>query len=132
MLANAPADLAHRSRWGYHACSYQTYLELKQYHQLLYRAYCQHKRWLAWARKTVKRTGPEPQHQAKLSVPNHLTGSHQFVRYGDRSGPNLYLHLLQQYRVARHPYPTQAEVPPLDLPEDWRDRLGELTAVYGS
>ncbi len=43
--------MAHRSRWGWHACDYETFLLLKELAGLFERAQHQHAAWQRWARK---------------------------------------------------------------------------------
>jgi hypothetical protein len=44
-------DTAHRSRWGWHPCDYQTYLLLKGLNALCEKARRQHAAWQRWRRK---------------------------------------------------------------------------------
>lgn len=120
---------AHQSRHGFHPCDYETLLCLKEYHILLYRAYCQYKRLATWTNKTVHRSGPRPPYVPEL-VTLSPTGAVTFARHGGRYGPNLYLHVLAQYSAARRPRTSPGDVTPLDLPDDWKGQLDELRKVY--
>lgn len=121
-----------QSRYGYHPCDYQTLLKLKQYTWCLYRAYCRHKRAVAWQNKTVYRSGPQPiVHPLLSSVgPN---GKLEFacLRIGHED-VNLYFYVLNQYREARRPVATAEEVAPLNLSPDWLEKLRVLTEFHGA
>ena len=110
-----------RSKRGYHPCDYQTYLDLKQYHGLLYRAYCQHRRMVTWANKTKNRKGPEPHYYPPLTVR---------LRFAEYGGLNLYMHVLSQYTRARRPVDSIEDVHPLDLPVNWREQSVALRSYY--
>jgi hypothetical protein len=43
--------MAHRSRWGWHSCDYQTFLVLKELNKLCERAQHLHAAWCRWQRK---------------------------------------------------------------------------------
>lgn len=127
MTATQPAVFS--SKWGFHPCDHQTHLQLKEYHWVLYRAYCQYRRWLTWHNKTKRRTGAEPAcvERLKVHIKNAYEDHYEFARHGHpRNGPNLYAHVLEQYRRARRPAATAEAVLPLDLPLGWREHLEQL------
>lgn len=124
--------VVHSSKWGYHPCDYATLLSIKQYHRLLYRAYCEYKRLVAWTNKTVYQTGTRPPVADPVTTIGQ-DGAVSFARHGHPyHGENLYLHVLHQYRQARRPRAEGTDVAPLDLPYGWKDQLTELHRVYES
>ena len=48
-----------KSRWGFHPCSYETYLQLKQLKKRFWETVYAYERWRRWARK-LNRVGDEP------------------------------------------------------------------------
>jgi hypothetical protein len=122
---------AHRSRWGWHAVGREAFLQVKEYHRLLYRAFRQHRRWEAWDRKTVHRTGPEPVQAVEFTAVDRWSGRRLFLKFGDPiDGPTLYHHVLAEYRKARRPVARPEMVEPLDLPQGWATQLEKLRAHF--
>ena len=120
-----------KSRWGYHACTYAEMLELKEYHNLLLRAYLQYLHWLTWKGKTVKLNGLKPSRYIKFvaSTPYHTCWG--FVRPVEQlRGPDLYFHILRQLRIARTPFHTPELIIPMELPVGWRDQSAELRIFF--
>jgi len=115
---------AFRSRWGHHPCSYQDYLEFKEYHKLLLHDYRQHRRWTRWNSKLehnrVDRRGvplPRPRWCNDLLPP------------GQQYAP-VYAEALAAYRDLRRPQPTPELVRPLAAASHWRHRLQLLRTHY--
>lgn len=126
----------HKSRWGYHPCSYEDFLKLKLTHKLLLRAYCDVKRWVRWYHKEPQnRKTEEPVHPSFL-VHHGYHRVNERVFYGcgfaQYQNQNLYLHVLEQYQRARKPVATPAEVLPLNLPTGYEEIIKKLEAFYNS
>lgn len=127
-----------RSKWGYHVCTKEQFLYLKEAHKLLLRAYRDVKRWAAWERKTVHRVGPEPVIPSGfVTLGYHVSGQKVWYGYGfrlagtEKSGKtNLYQHMLNIYRVARRPHALAEELPRLEMPTDLKEILAALSAFY--
>jgi hypothetical protein len=114
-----------KSRWGYHPCDRETFLELKEYHKLMLAAFRRYRRWAAWDRKTVHRVGPEPRKVERLTFKDRWSGQTLFATFEDA---NLYRVVLRQYRNARRPVADPSRVEPLNLPDGWRAEIETLRA----
>lgn len=114
-------ESVHRSKWGFHPCSFGEFVQLKEAHKRLlleYRRYRAHERWArkdpknrvvreavrdAAGRKIGRRVvGPAPEPTRPAAIPTY-------------HGKHLYLHVLKQYQQARRPAATPEEVRPLDI-----------------
>lgn len=135
MTATTVAEV-HQSRFGYHPCDYQTFLKLKEAHWLLYRAYCQCKRFRNWDCKYNKDRPEPPYPKHFLELGMHRLDKHSFYGYGFRryhccgSAENYYLHILRQYRKARMPQPTPELVLQLDIPADLDAVVADLKEYF--
>jgi hypothetical protein len=134
-----PAVAAHRSRWGWHACDHATYLEVKEYHKLLYRSLRQHNRWVAWDNKTVYKAAVEPAseccHQtATEAAAGDGRRSHRFPGQRTRADLPVYARVLAAYRALRMPCVTASEAVAAaeasPLPLGWRLQLADMRAYY--
>ena len=134
---NGSQVAAHRSRWGWHACDYATYREVKEYHRLLYRSLRAHHRWVAWDRKTVHKAAVEP---ASECCRRHLVGDvgwfrpHRFPGQVNHKYLSVYTQALAAYRAIRTPAGTPELAAALavtnPLPGGWRLQLEDLRAYY--
>lgn len=102
----------HRSRWGYHNCDKETFLEIKELHRYALhdlRATLRNERW--HAKMEHNRQGPEPK----------CSGTTR----------EYYAWVLLEYQYARNPYWAPTVVQPLRLPLKWRSDLKELREFHG-
>ncbi len=139
MSAVSTVEGVYQSRWGFHPCSYEEFLELKEAHKLLLRAYCDFKRHRRWGRKMEhNRSGPEPKFPGFLAefgyqkLDKHFDSGFVFASSKDREGVkrNFYLQFLEEYRLARTPQEKAEDVRPLYLPDNWRDLIEKLRGFY--
>ena len=105
--SNSAEPGVHRSRHGFHPCSYETYRKLKylrkQYWQTLY----QFHHWYRWDRKQPQnRIGPEPKFCRSFADP---VPWYKPVMLGGEPGCKVYpmrisdRRVLEQFEQARHP-----------------------------
>ncbi len=111
----------YQSRYGFHSCSYETFLKLKKLKKLYFQAlrrYAEHKRWVRKA----------PQNRV---IREYLFDKQKrrigHVIKGPRPEPVLYpvfeqkwyglsdMKILENFEIARHPYKTAEETVPLSL-----------------
>lgn len=123
-----------KSRWGYHSVSYEEFLELKEAHKLLLRAYIDVKRYLRWSnKKECNRKGKEPiACKECIEYGYHRLNEktfygHGFLRYYNQ---NLYLHVLRLYQIARKPVATESEVVHIDIPRNLKTIIESLRVFY--
>jgi len=126
----------HEGRWGFHSCSYDDFLKLKQAHKLLLRAYKDIKAWDRWDRKRPEnRRGSEPKHPSwlkKYGYHNLPKGTYYGYGFESYNGKNFYLHVLKQYQIARKPMDNPEDVQSLDLPENLDEIVRKLEAFYAN
>lgn len=102
-----------QSKWGWHPCSREKFLELKEAHKLLLRERILTKRNDAYFGKMEKnRKGKPPQENCV-----HIS-------------KRFYLQVLETYQNARHPVATQEEVKPMSLPPGFRDTVDMIKKHY--
>lgn len=143
-----------RSRWGFHPCSYETFLKLKHLNGLYFRALREAAAWRRWHRKEPHNrvSRPRLRNQAgqvvgygppvPVSEPRLSTLFTQFVqvpRFVDRRGgacpdgffePEVKLDpptVVEDYRKARQPAADAAAVAPLSMSPGQIDELFDLT-----
>lgn len=116
------ATVAVKGRFGYHPCSKEEFLKLKEAHKLLHRAYCNCKRYVRWYNKDEhNRKGPEPDAMAELIDGLHnnkrtFKNGLSFLYCPAKRINNYYFHILREYQHARRPVETPEQVLPLDIP----------------
>ena len=135
--------MAHRSRWGWHPCDYQTYLLLKGLNSLCERARRQYAAWQRWRRKmphnrVVRRKVKDDQGRAigtevigprpEPELPALFCTRYQAVSQGRAAEQVAFsdLGIPEAYRAARKPVPTREQVQPLALTAEQVRRLSEL------
>jgi hypothetical protein len=118
---------AYQSRWGFHACDYQTFLKIKKLYGFYWKALRRNGEWNRWNRKEPQnrilrkwyrnaqgqKTGYEivgPKPEPKLYP---VFGALNYVLQGDHALKAM--GVVDAYLTARHPYPTAEEVPQLGL-----------------
>lgn len=102
-----------KSKWGFHPCSREDCLKLKEIHRLLLQACRDAMRNIRWHNKDPhNRKGPEPK------GPSHLVGK------------NLYLQVLREYQKARRPVLTVYDVESLNLPQNLDSIVSALKEFY--
>jgi hypothetical protein len=137
------SDMAHRSRWGWHPCDYETYLLLKELNALCEKARRQYAAWQRWRRKlphnrVTRRkivdgqgrvigrevVGPRPE----PALPALFCTRYQAVSRGQSAGQVTFsdLGIPAAYRSARTPAATREEVKPLALTAEQVARLSAL------
>lgn len=113
----------YESRWGFHPCDHDQFLELKEAHKLVLRALRDCKRNTRWSRKFPhNRKGPEP--KAVKSF-DDATGLRRDIKLR-----SYYYKVLAEYRNARYPKPNSHAVQAMDLPRDFEDVVKELKKFY--
>jgi hypothetical protein len=150
--------MAHRSKWGWHPCDYQTYRLLKALNRLFEQARRQHAAWHRWHRKrpsnrVIRRNildergnkvgrevvGPQPEPNlaplfcVRRSVLTHWSEDGRPLKTGRLvETVDLLDHgIPDAYRAARHPAPTEQEAGRLSVsPEEVR-RLAEQAGLVG-
>jgi hypothetical protein len=107
----------HQSRWGYHPCSYTTFLQLKELTKLAFVARRHLATYERWARK-------KPSNRVARAILCNATG--QKIGYGPSTPipqppkPQLPFSIAKMetaYRLARIPHATQELVKPLPFSE---------------
>jgi len=127
--------IVHKSKWGYHSCSYEDFMFLKRAHKILLRAYKDAKRWIRWKNKTVYQSSEEPIcHREFVELGLHLAGKKcwwgwGFKRY-DRQ--NLYLYTLKLYQTARRPVVNPEDVQFIEIPDNLKKLVDTLEEFYNS
>jgi hypothetical protein len=137
------SDMAHRSRWGWHPCDYETYLLLKELNALCEKARRQYAAWQRWERKMphnrvirrkvkddqgrVIRTeviGPRPE----PPLPAPFCTRYQAVVRGRAIERVAFsdLGIPAAYRAARKPAASKEEVKPPGLTPEQVNRLAAL------
>ncbi len=134
--------MAHRSRWGWHPCDYETFRLLKRLHAVYWRALRQFAAWQRWKRKlphnrVLRRrvvdaqgrkvgseiVGPMPEPPlhplfcTRTRVVRNWTRDGRYVKDGETT-ERVAFHdhgIPDAYRAARKPAATEAEVAPLKL-----------------
>jgi len=123
----------YQSRFGYHPCTRETCLKLKEAHLLLLKAFRDIRAYQRWERKQEP-VGEAPEYPSFVAEHSYYKRSPEGeTKYGLTIGTNAwksnwsnvrvhyYGHVLEQYRKARRPKSTPEEVEVLDLPEDiWK------------
>lgn len=125
---------SHRSRWGFHPVSYETYRKLKDLHKWYWMTVYAAHRWFRWDRKTVKRVGPEPRYcpnfveNKKCCVQSMMIDGNYRVRFYPKT---LVDHGIRQaYHAARMPKPAPEDVEKLSLTNEEIDRLHASTRAW--
>lgn len=117
----------HKSRFGFHACDYPTFLKIKKLHKLYWQAVRRHAEWVRWDRKLPKNRllkkwyrnekgqktgfeiiGPKPEPKRYP-----IFGALNYIPQGEPSLSSM--GVINDYLIARHPYATPEEVKPLCL-----------------
>lgn len=109
----------------YYSTSYEQYLRLKRLHGILLRAWTDHKRLARWQNKTVHRKGPQPGHNEAVSK---IVNGHPcfFIPGFTLFGKDLYLKVLESYRLARIPHATPNTAVPPYFPWEWENFLNSF------
>jgi hypothetical protein len=136
-------DMAHRSRWGWHPCDYETYLLLKALSARCEKARRQYSAWQRWERKmphnrVIRRkvkddqgrvtgreaVGPRPE----PPLPALFCRRYQAVARGRAAEQVAFsdLGIPAAYRAARKPAATKERVEPLALTAEQIRRLWAL------
>lgn len=140
------ANEVHKSKWGYHPCSYEEFLELKEAHKLVLQAYRDVMRFVRWYRKDesnryfkkvqVGAKGPqklktddpipEPVH-ADFLVNRWASGA---IMLRGLEGCNLYVQILKVYQNARTPRPNPECVRFITLDDNAKELIKKLKGFY--
>jgi hypothetical protein len=112
-----------QGRWGWHACDYATFQQIKEFHKLTLldlRATRRHERWSAKLPKN--------------RVQRHPDGTTTPIAEPRRLGTDreTYQWVLAEYRAARRPCGDPESVKPIDLPANWERRLDRLREFYAT
>ena len=142
---SAVTTTTHQSKWGYHPCTRETCLKLKEAHLLLLRALRDIKRYDRWESKQEPE-GEDPKFPSFASKYGYFYRSQKAknegrMTYGLTLGTNewpagygcnihYYEHVLTQYRNARRPKETAEEVQALYLPSDLWELVEKLRGFY--
>jgi hypothetical protein len=119
-----------QSKWGYHPCSYDDFLLIKEFHWLVYLDF--------QATKKLDRWNARIPHNRRGKKPDSSLGTSK----------KYYQGVLFGYRVVRFPAPTPEKVQPIPLaplqktsgvyftiqpkfPVDWRDQINKYREIYG-
>jgi hypothetical protein len=124
------APTANKSKYGYHSCSYEIFVLLRQINRATFKARRQSAAWERWRRKAPRnRKCSEPNLTSPLlskavNQPWHMyIGRYDYdCQNAHQPGEVLLLDNLAvvaeaDYRKARMPVPTQEQVQPLQLTE---------------
>lgn len=111
----------YQSRWGFHACDRETFLEIKEYHRFALRDRKATRRREQWSAKLPHNRVCKLRDGTRIPRPE--------PRALGTDGPT-YSWVVSEYGRVRRPQPDPEDVQPLDLPRGWRDRLAELRAFY--
>jgi len=133
----------YKSKWGYHPCTHETYLKLKEAHLLLLKALRDIKAYQRWERK-LEPIGKAPGYPSFVSqyylykrspggqpVYGLMIGTKAWKSTWNNIKVHYYEHVLDQYRKARRPKETPEEVETLHLPSDIWEVVEELKNYYG-
>lgn len=135
----------HKSRWGYHSCSYEDFVKLRKAHLLFYKAYTDAKKYIRWFNKEPQNRGttnpPVPEEIVSIIDEGYYAlginrdrvrtmryGKHMISGKTDRRP--LYLIVLEQYRNAKRPKESPENVSPLSLPKNYEDALAKIQDIY--
>jgi len=117
-MSTVVSNKVSQGRFGFHPCSYEEFLELKQAHKVALEALRVGLRYHRWVRKDPdNRKGAEPPLPKSTWVDADF-GCHDFKRF--------YLQLLAAYRNARYPKPTIEEVQFVEPPRNWKQVIANL------
>lgn len=139
-VSKSESTVVHKSRFGFHACDYDTYRKLKLLAQYERRAYAQYKTWLRWSRKA-------PQNRVireRIRNDQGLVVSYRVV--GPRQEPTITnqhfwlngfeklnfipLGAVQAYNIAKTPFPTPESVVPIKMSAYQIDNALEMLKAF--
>jgi hypothetical protein len=135
----------HASKWGFHPCTREECLKLKEAHLVLLRALRDIKRYERWNNK-LEPEGEEPVCPHFASIYRYYYRSQKAkdegrMTYGLTLGTNCwptghkaeiqyYEYVMDQYRNARRPKATAEEVQAMSLPEGFWELVKKLKGFY--
>lgn len=132
-----------QGRWGYHPCSLETFLKLKEAHLLLLRAYKDIKALLRYNSK-LNPNGERPKcYEYLINRGYYKRSPNGNMRYGYTIAPQLYLgtnpdypvlhyygRILSLYQQARKPVENANDVKIFDIPDDLWEIIESLKEFY--